>query len=144
MEFPWLKTFSFWIWKSYQRFIRRCVSVPNFIGIMFRTFPVLHPFFRIFLEKNFIECVSSPYVDNFTLLDSNLTNSMKTNFLSDATIKVIWFEIFSKWKSFFEQWQKDLHTISQNNFGPSQVLIWSRHKQIFHFFIFSLKKKCKK
>ena len=75
--------------KSYQRFIRRCVSVPNFIGIMFWTFPVLHPFFRMFLEKNFIECVSSPYVENFTLLDSNLTKSMKSNFFSDVIMKVI-------------------------------------------------------
>ena len=148
MDFPWLKTFSFWIWKSYQRFIKRCVSVPNFIGIMFWTFPVLHSFFRMLLEKNVIECVSSPYVENFTLLDSNLTNSMKTNFLSDATIKVIWFEIFSKWKSFFEQWQGIIQIIYQINSGPSQVLISSRHKQIFGFFIFSLffhrRKKCMK
>ena len=140
--FPLIEDFFILDLKNYQRFIKRCVSVPNFIGIMLWTFPVLHPFFRMFLEKNFIECVSSPYVDNFTLLDSNLTNTMMTNFLSDATIKVIWFEIFSKWKSFFEQSQKDLHTISQNNSGPSQVLIWSRHKQILRFFIFSLKKKC--
>ena len=143
-----MKTFSFWIWKSYEKVIRQCVSVPNFNGIMFRTFPVLHFFFRLFLQKNFIECVSSPYVDNFILLDSNLTNSMKSNFLSDTTIKVIWFEIFSKWKSFFEQWQDVIHIIYQINTGPSQVLISSRHKQIFGFFIFSLffhrRKKCMK
>ena len=99
VDFPWMKTFSFWIWKSSQGLIRRCVSVPNFIGMKLRTFPILYFSFRFFLEKNFIECVSSPYVENFTLLDSNLTNSMKTNFFSGATIKVIWFEIFSKWKS---------------------------------------------
>ena len=47
------------------------------------------PFLENLLENKFIECVSSPYVENFTLLDSNLTTSMKTNFLSGATIKVI-------------------------------------------------------
>ena len=38
------------------------------------------PFLQIVFTKKFIECVSSPYVDNFILLDSNLTNSMKSNF----------------------------------------------------------------
>ena len=141
MDFPWLKTFSFWIWKGYQRFIRRCVSVPNFIGIMFWTFPVLHFFFRIFLEKNFIECVSSPYVENFTLLDSNLTNSMKSKILMVVNIKVIRFDILSKWKSYNLQYLGMIQTSLEKKTRSSQVLVWSSHKQILNFFIFSSKKK---
>ena len=67
-----LDNFSFLTLKSYQGLIRRGVSVPNVNSIVFVTFPVLHFFFRFFLEKNFIECVSSAYVDITTLEGLNL------------------------------------------------------------------------
>ena len=94
-----LETFLCWIEKtSYEGLMRRRVSVPNFIRIVFGTFPVLHPFFSLFLEKHFTESVSWPYGHNFTLLDSNLTKSMKSKIFMVVNIKVIRFDILSKWK----------------------------------------------
>ena len=121
--------------------MRRRVSVPNFIRIVFGTFPVLHPFFSLFLEKHFTESVSWPYGHNFTLLDSNLTNSMKSKIFMVVNIKVFRFDILSKWKSYNLQYLGMIQKSVGKKTRSSHVLVWSSHKQILNFFIFSSKKK---
>ena len=74
-------------------------------------------------------------------MDSNLTNSMKSKILMVVNIKVIRFDILSKWKSYNLQYLGMIQTSLGKKTRSSQVLVWSSHKQILNFFIFSSKKK---